>query len=89
MSNVHGNPDDIENFANSLSFFVEGLRELSAGLDAAFSRLGETWCDDKRMRFEEDYNELRQQLFHFGDCAEEHIPHLLTMAARMRDYLNS
>ena len=58
-------------------------------LNGAFASLGDTWQDEKRARFEEDYNALVQQLQHFNENASEHVPYLGALASRLREYLQS
>ena len=89
MAQAIGDPDELERFAHSLQQFVDSLNESVAKLDGAFASLGDTWQDEQRARFEEDYKALLQQLHQFKGNAEEQIPHLDALASRLRDYLQS
>ena len=90
MSQANGDPEEIIRFANSLSKYVENLRAETQSLSGSFSVLGDSWQDEKRDAFEEEYNALIDQISQFeAICEEQHIPHLHTLAARLQDYLQS
>ncbi len=89
MQQAIGNPDELERFAHVLQGFIDSLNDAVAQLNGAFATLGDTWQDEKRARFEEEYHALLQQLQQFDANATEQIPYLATLAARLRDYLQS
>jgi len=89
MAQAVGDPDELERFAHSLQQFVDSLKDAVGGLNGAFASLGDTWQDEKRAQFEEEYNALVQQLMTFDSNASEQIPYLTALAARLRDYLQS
>ena len=89
MAQAIGDPEELERFAQSLQMFRDMLNDAIGSLNGAFTALGDTWQDEKRMRFEEDYNALILQLKQFDASASEQIPHLTALAARLRDYLQS
>lgn len=87
MGRAIGDPDELERFAHALQQFLDALNSAVENLNHAFTALGETWQDEKRARFEDDYNALVQQLKQFDANASEQIPYLVALAARLRDYL--
>lgn len=89
MPQAAGDPEELERFAHALQQFVDSLADAVGSLSGAFASLGDTWQDEKRARFEEDYNTLVQQLHQFSASAEEQVPYLTTLASRLRDYLQS
>jgi uncharacterized protein YukE len=89
MAQAVGDPDELERFARALQQFVDSLNDAVKGLDGAFAALGDTWQDEKRAQFEEEYRALVQHLRQFDAKASEQIPHLMALAARLRDYLQS
>lgn len=89
MPQAIGDPDALERFAQSIGQFVESLNEATNSLNQEFGSLGETWQDEKRSQFEDQYAVLLQQVAAFEASASEHIPYLLTLASRLRDYLQS
>lgn len=89
MAQAIGDPDELDRFAHSLQQFVELLNDAAGNLNGAFASLGDTWQDEKRAQFEEEYHALLQQLNQFNANASEQIPHLTALAARLREYLRS
>jgi len=89
MSMAKGDPDELERFAASLNSFLETVNDATNSLNNSFGALGDTWQDEKRAQFEEEYNALIKQLTVFNENASEHIPYLRTLASRLRDYLQS
>ena len=87
MAQAIGDPEELERFAHSLQQFINSLNDAVGSLNGAFATLGDTWQDEKRARFEEDYNALLQQLQQFNESATEQVPYLAALAARLRDYL--
>ncbi len=89
MAQAIGDPEELERFAHSLQQFIDSLNDAMGNLNGAFASLGDTWQDEKRAQFEEDYNALVQRLHHFNASAEEQVPYLAALASRLRDYLQS
>lgn len=89
MAQAIGDPDELDRFAHSLRQFVDSLNDAVGNLNGAFAALGDTWQDEKRARFEEEYHALVQQLRQFDANASEQIPYLAALAARLREYLQS
>jgi uncharacterized protein YukE len=87
MAQAVGDPDELERFAQSLHQFIDLLNDAVGNLNRAFAALGDTWKDEKRARFEEEFNALVQQLRQFDANASEQVPYLNTLAAQLRDYL--
>ncbi|CAB3910088.1 hypothetical protein LMG26846_04964 [Achromobacter insuavis] len=89
MAQAVGDPEELERFAYALQQFMDSLNGAVGNLNGAFATLGDTWQDEKRLRFEEDYQALVQQLQQFDANASEQVPYLVQLAARLRDYLQS
>lgn len=89
MAQAIGDPEELERFAHSLRHFIDSLNDAVGDLNGAFASLGDTWQDEKRARFEEDYNSLVLQLQQFNTNAAEQVPYLTALASRLRDYLQS
>ncbi len=89
MPQAIGDPDELDRFAQSLAQFIGTLNEAVNGLNYSFGALGDSWQDEKKVRFEEDYNALVQQLSYFEENASEQVPYLHALASRLRDYLQS
>jgi uncharacterized protein YukE len=89
MSQAIGDPEELERFARSLKQFSESLNEALGNLNGAFAALGDTWQDEKRAKFDEDYKALVQHLHHFDMNAEDQIQYLSALSSRLRDYLQT
>lgn len=89
MAQAIGDPEELERFAHSLRQFIDSLNDAVGNLNGAFGSLGGTWQDEKRARFEEDYNSLVQKLHQFNANAEEQVQYLTSLASRLREYLQS
>ena len=87
MAQAAADPDELERFAHSLQQFVDSINDALGNLNGAFASLGDTWQDEKRAKFEEEYNSLAQQLRQFDSNVSEQIPYLAALAARLREYL--
>ena len=87
MAMAIGNPEDIINFSNALENYLNTIGEETDRLNNAFQQLGESWQDQQRQSFEEEYNQLLSVLSSFKDNASQQIPHLRTMAEDLRTYL--
>ena len=87
MAQAFADPEELERFAHSLQHFIDTLNDAMGNLNGAFASLGDTWQDEKRARFEEDYNALVQQLHQFNTNAEEQVPYLAALASDLREYL--
>lgn len=89
MAQAIGDPEELERFAQALQHFIDSLNHSVANLDGAFAALGDTWKDEKRARFEEDYKALVQQLHQFNSSAGDQVPYLAALAERLRNYLQT
>ena len=89
MAQAAADPDELERFAHSLQQFVDSINDALGNLNGAFASLGDTWQDEKRAKFEEEYNSLAQQLRQFDSNVLEQIPYLAALAARLREYLQT
>jgi len=87
MTQAFADPDELEQFAQRLATFISTMHEEVAQLNQAFGSLEETWQDEKRARFEEQFGLLLQQFASFESDAEDQIPYLQSLAASLRDYL--
>jgi len=53
--------EELQRFACSLQRFIDSPDDAVGNLNGAFASLGDSWQDEKRARFEEDYNVPVQQ----------------------------
>ena len=88
MAMAIGNPEDIVEFSNALESYLNTIGEETDRLNSAFQQLGETWQDQQRQAFEENYQQLLSALSAFKENASQQIPHLRTMADDLSTYLH-
>ena len=88
MPQAIANPEELIAFANNLERYIGVLEEETSALNASFSRLGETWQDQKRQAFEDTYQQLQGALAAFKENAGEQIPYLRTLAEDLNTYLS-
>lgn len=89
MPQVHANPEQLNAFANKLSQFIDNLNSETQALDGAFSSLGETWQDEKRAKFEDEFRDLVRQMSQFESTCSEYIPYLQALASQLEIYIQS
>jgi len=89
MAQAIGDPDELDRFAQSLTQFIETQKEAVNSLNNSFGALGDTWHDEKRASFEEEYKALLQHISQFETTAGEQVPYLHALSSRLRDYLQS
>lgn len=86
---VEADPDELENFAQTLSAFCENVMEELGRLNGSFESLSDSWRDVKQQEFAEILSSLTQQLQQFSEVSEENVKYLIQQAERLREYLNA
>ena len=89
MPQAVGDPDELMKFANMLAQYISTLETETGNLAGGFANLGDTWQDEKRAAFQEQFEALMAQIAAFKTSCEEQIPYLQNLAERLREYLNS
>jgi uncharacterized protein YukE len=88
MSNVVGNPEELERFARNLKEFNKQLRESMSRLQGQFARLGDTWRDQEHQKFAQEFEQTMHLLHNFTQTADAHIPFLQRKAQKLYEFLN-
>jgi len=89
MSQVINNPEELDAFANQMLKFLETLTDATNSLNHSFDSLGDSWQDEKRVAFEEEYRGLLNVLSQFENSSLEKVEYLRIKANQLRDYLGS
>ena len=89
MSQVVNNTEELDAFANQMLSFLETLKDATNSLNHSFGTLGESWQDEKRVAFEEEYRELLNVLSQFENSSLEKVEYLRIKSNQLRDYLGS
>ena len=88
MTQVHANPEDIQQFARSLKQFNEQLNESMSQLNGKFEYLSYTWQDQKHQKFAQEFIQTMKILQRFLQTSEQHIPFLLKEAEILQQFLS-
>lgn len=86
LPDTRANYEELFHFAGVLQHYLDAVMEETNRLDAAFAQLGDTWQDEKRMQFEDVYQQLHGALNAFHEQASEQVPHLNKLAQHLKDY---
>ena len=86
---AQGDPEELVRFANALQHYLDTLQQETQRLNGAFSQLGDTWKDQKRAAFENQYRKLQGSIHAFHEQASQEVPYLRQLAARLQDYLRT
>jgi uncharacterized protein YukE len=81
------NPEDLERFARELKQFNAQLRDSAVRLQGEFHRLGDTWRDQERYKFAQEFEQTMRVIHRVLRVADLHIPFLLRKAQRVQEYL--
>jgi uncharacterized protein YukE len=87
MAQAIADPEELDRFASELASYCETLCSETGRIQGCFSSLGDTWQDEKRAAFEEQFNELVGQISRFEESCDDYVPFLHSLAERLRDYL--
>lgn len=89
MAQAIADPEELDKFANELASYRDMLSSETGRIQGGFASLGDTWQDEKRAAFEDQFNELVGQISRFEESCDDCIPFLHSLAERLRDYLQS
>jgi uncharacterized protein YukE len=81
-------PQEVRNFAQELKRFNVDMQSRMASLHARFKALGDTWQDQERDKFNEEFEKTMNALKKFIEASGQYAPFLLRKAQRIEDYLN-
>lgn len=89
MAQAIADPEELDGFANELAAYRDALGSETARIQGRFASLGDSWQDEKRRAFEDQFDELVGQISRFEESCDDCIPFLHSLAERLRDYLQS
>lgn len=87
MSMAIANPDELRQFANILSKYLETITDETNMMHSAFVNLQDTWQDQQTNKFDDILKQLLNVLSQFKEEAYEQIPRLNQMAEDLETYL--
>lgn len=86
MAQIYVNPEEIDSFVSELYRYLEDIDNSTASINMAFANLANSWQDEKRVEFEEEFNELLNFLHHFKESTQEKIAHLQRLSEAAKEY---
>lgn len=89
MSDVHANPDDLERFAAALKNATEEIERQTQRLVGEYSRLGDSWRDQKFRQFASDFDRSVSGLRAATKALDPYPPKLRRHAQALRQFLNA
>ena len=88
MAGVHATPEELDRFTGTLETYLNTVEEETHRLKSAFNELGDTWQDQQRQSFEENFQQLLSAFSNFKQDTEQQIPYLRQLAEDLRTYLS-
>jgi len=89
MSDVHGNPDEMRQFAYHLNKLAMDFRGLKDSTRAKMSHLNQSWRDKENAQFAQQFEQEVKPLDKLIQTAEEYSNFLKKKAATLDNYLNT
>ena len=87
MAQAIMDPDEVRRFATELSRFNNDLETRMSSLQARFAALGDSWQDQERDKFGEEFKDVMKALRKFVSLSTKFSPYLLRKAQRIDEYL--
>jgi len=89
MSDVHGNPDEMRQFAYHLNKLAMDLRGLGLTTRVKMNHLSQSWRDNENTQFAQQFEHDIKPLEKIIQTAEEYSNFLKKKAATLDVYLNT
>jgi len=89
MSDVHGNPDEMRQFAYHLNKLAMDFRGLKDSTRAKMSQLNQSWRDKENAQFAEQFEQEIKPLEKLIDTAEKYSAFLKKKASKLDDFNNT
>jgi uncharacterized protein YukE len=87
MSQVHGNPEAMRQFAQALTRFVSQLDSEVKRIDGQSRQVGESWNDAQYQRFIQEWTQTLSVLKRFIGEAPQYAQYVSKKAADLEQYL--
>jgi len=89
MSQVHGNPDEMRQFAYHLNKLSRDIRGLRDSTRVKMSHLNESWRDNENSQFVQQFEQDVKPMEKLIQTAEEYSNFLKKKAATLDAYLST
>lgn len=89
MADVHGNPDEMRQFAHHLNKLSTDFRNLKDATRAKMNHLSNSWRDNENAQFVQQFEHDVRPLERLIATADEYAQFLKKKAATLDNYLNT
>lgn len=89
MSDVHGNPDEMRQFAYHLNKLAMDFRGLKDSTRAKMNHLSQSWRDNENAQFAQQFEQDIKPLEKLIETAEKYSDFLKKKASKLDDFINT
>lgn len=89
MADVHGNPDEMRQFANHLTKLAMDFRGLKDSTRVKMNHLNQSWRDNENAEFVQLFEQDVKPLEKLIETVEKYSAFLKKKASRLDDFLNT
>ena len=89
MSDVHGNPDEMRQFAYHLNKLAMDFRGLRDSTRAKMNHLNQSWRDNENAQFVQQFEQDVKPLEKLIETAEKYSDFLKKKASKLDDFINT
>ena len=89
MSQVHGNPQEMRNFARALRQFASQLEGEVRRIDGQSRAVGQSWNDAEYRKFMQEWQQATAALKRFLGEVPRYEQHVNRKAEALEQYINS
>ena len=89
MSDVHGNPDEMRQFAYHLNKLAMDFRGLKDSTRAKMNHLSQSWRDNENTQFAQQFEQDIKPLEKLIETAERYSDFLKKKASKLDDFINT
>ena len=87
MAKAIVDPEQLRQFAAMLKRYGQQVRESTATLTQAQSRLADSWRDQEHRKFVDEFEDQIKQVNKLLESTDQHVPYLLKKAEIIEEYL--
>ncbi len=87
MAQAIVDPEQLRQFAAMLKRYGQQVRDSSASLTQALSRLSDSWRDQENRKFADEFEEQMKLVNKLLEMTDKHVPYLVKKAEIIEQYL--
>lgn len=89
MADVHGNPDEMRQFAYHLNKLAMDLRGLRDSTRAKMNHLNQSWRDNENVQFVQQFEQDVKPMEKLIETAEKYSAFLKKKASKLDEFINT